>query len=536
MLRRLFLAVESHSGSSRSPGSASSSFGAVQSKRHAASKPGAGLATSMQQHWRVKPSSDVPTPGWGLALPIIPSSTFKMMDAAHGARLHAKDRSPEADEDGYVYGRWGNPTTHAVGRMLSTAEGIDIEAEGSCTYVFSSGMAAITTTMLTLLTSGSHVVAQRCVYGGTHEVLSGILPALGVEVTWVDGSSIEQWSAAVRPNTRLLYAETPANPSMRLTDLEALGALCLQVNLSRPAPERLAVAVDGTFGTPFHQQALSYPGVDISIHSCTKYLGGHSDVVAGCVTTRDEGLLKRLGHFQKLLGNSLGPWEAYLLGRGMKSFVPRMRTHSANAQQIAEFLEAHPNVTAVHYPGLKSHPDHELAKKMLRNGFSGMISFELPSYAKAAQVCERVKCIHLAVSLGATESLIQHPASMTHAMVPEEERAAAGIPGGLVDSKATTTAATTTTTTNQHKKTTTTTTVQQQCFFFVVCGNLVPGGLVRLSVGTFVWPNHVIQITNYNKQQPNNNNSNKTTSKSQQTVIWNASRLAQRRPVISSPT
>mmetsp|Transcript_60323 Transcript_60323/g.152739 ORF Transcript_60323/g.152739 Transcript_60323/m.152739 type:complete len:449 (-) Transcript_60323:99-1445(-) len=391
-----------------------------------------GLATLLQQHWRVQPSSTVPTPGWGLALPIIPSSTFKLGDAAHGARLHAKERAPEADKDGYVYGRWGNPTTHALGRIISTAEGVNLDREGSCTYVFASGMAAISTALLSFLTGGTHCIAQRCVYGGTHEVLAGVLPAMGVEVTFVDGSSLDEWRSAVRPNTRMLYAETPANPSMRLTDLEALGALSLSVGANRPLEERPIVAVDGTFGTPHHQTPLAFPGVDVSIHSCTKYLGGHSDVLAGSVTARGDLLLRRLGHMQKLLGNSLGPWESYLVARGMKSFVPRMRTHSANAQRIAEFLEAHPAVQAVHYPGLASHPDHELAKRQMKNGFGGMISFEMDGYDAAARVCERVRRVHLAVSLGATESLIQHPASMTHAMIPEEERKAAGIPGSLI--------------------------------------------------------------------------------------------------------
>lgn len=374
----------------------------------------------------------MPTPGWGLALPIITSSTFRLSDAAHGARLHAKERSPEADKDGYVYGRWGNPTTHALGRIISTAEGIDLEKEGSCTYVFSSGMAAISTVFLSFLIGGCHVVAQRCVYGGTHEVLAGVLPAMGVQVTFVDGASMSEWRAAVQPNTRMFYAETPANPSMRLTDLKALGHLSQEVGQKRPSNEQPVVAVDGTFGTPYHQTPLDYPGIDMSIHSCTKYLGGHSDVLAGSVTTRSELLLRRIGHMQKLLGNSLGPWESYLVARGMKSFVPRMRAHSQNAHQVANFLATHPAVKVVHYPGLESHPDHALANRQMKHGFGGMISFEMESYDAAAKVCESVERIHLAVSLGATESLIQHPASMTHVMVPEEERRAAGIPGGLI--------------------------------------------------------------------------------------------------------
>lgn len=398
-----------------------------------ASKKSVGLATTLQQHWRVQPASDVPTPGWGLALPIIPSSTFKLADAGHGARLHAKGRSPEADKDGYVYGRWGNPTTHALGRIISTAEGIDVEADGSGTYVFASGMAAISTVFLSFLQSGSHVVAQRCVYGATYEILSSILPAMGVEVTLVDGPSLEEWRAAIRPTTRMLYAETPANPSMRLSDMQALGALSLEVGAGRAAEERPVVAVDGTFGTPYHQSPLEYPGVDISIHSCTKYLGGHSDVLAGSVTAKkNPAILSRVGHMQKLLGNALGPWESYLVARGMKTFVPRMRTHSGNALEVARYLESHPKIQVVHYPGLESHPDHELAKQQMKHGFGGMLSFEVQDYEAAAKVCGGVRRIHLAVSLGATESLVQHPASMTHAMVPESERQAAGIPGGLI--------------------------------------------------------------------------------------------------------
>mmetsp|Transcript_155203 Transcript_155203/g.376953 ORF Transcript_155203/g.376953 Transcript_155203/m.376953 type:complete len:293 (-) Transcript_155203:1132-2010(-) len=263
-------------------------------------------------------------------------------------------------------------------------------------------------------------------YGGTHEFLDTFGPRLGLEVTYVDGCDIDAYEAAIRPNTAVLYAETSTNPTMRVTDMGALG------QLSRKAGKLLMV--DNTFLSPYHCTPLAdVEGVDVVLHSCTKYLGGHSDVTAGCVATTDSDFAHTLTRVQRLYGGVLPAMDSYLLLRGIKTLDVRMERHAASALRVARWLEAHPAVERVFYPGLESHPDHDIATAQWRRGYSAMLAVEVKGGADAGrQVCEALRVVHLAVSLGSVESLIEHPATMTHTMVTREEREEAGITDGLL--------------------------------------------------------------------------------------------------------
>ena len=392
------------------------------------------FSTLCAQHYHVHEASLA-----GVAPPIVPSSTFLLSDAEHSSRLAAKHEAVESDDDGFFYSRWGSPTNQLAGRIVSALEG----AKG--TFVFGSGMNAITTTLLTILRSGDHVVAPKALYGGTHEWLSIWGPRLGIDVTLVDATTVSNYADAIRPNTRLLYAETPANPTMRLTDLEALGLLALEARAQSNGNVAshtngdgtncgVRVIVDGTFATPYHVRPLQqFPGVDAVIHAGTKYFGGHSDILAGTVSSNDAGLLQALGKASKLFGGPLAPFDAFLLARGLKTLDVRMARHAENAMEVARFLDMHPLVDAVFYPGLQSHPDHSLAQQQFRNGFGGMVAFDVAGGEVAGKrFVENVRLINLAVSLGGVESLVEHAASMTHTMVPADERREAGITDGLI--------------------------------------------------------------------------------------------------------
>jgi len=284
------------------------------------------------------------------------------------------------------------------------------------------------------------------VYGGTHEFLVQFASQWGIEYTFVDATDPEEYRKALRPNTKVVYTESPANPTCRLTDLEAVARVTdahAAAGHTRPI-----IMCDSTFATPFHQRCLEIPGVDVAIHSATKYIGGHSDIVAGSVTSKSGDFMHEVAKTQKLLGASLAPLESFLLARGLRTLHVRMERHGENAMAVAKMLEAHPMVAANFYPGLPSHPDHELAKKVFSSGgsgcmtrraqsFGGMLAFivagdDETALRRARRMCERLELITLAVSLGGTESLIEHPASMTHAMIPREDRLAGGLQDGLV--------------------------------------------------------------------------------------------------------
>jgi methionine-gamma-lyase len=361
-----------------------------------------------------------------LSVPIVLSSTFIMDSTKHGARLSSKSHAnaQSADEDGFLYSRWGNPTNQAVGKVVSRLE------HAKATFVYASGMSAISATLLTQLGAGTHLICQAVVYGGTLEFLSHYAPKYGIEVTYVPCTDLDGFRNAIRPNTRLIYVETPANPNMRLTDLSKIGEIALA---ARQQGSKLLVAVDGTFSSPVHQQPLTIAGIDISIHSATKYLGGHSDLLAGVVSTNNLDFITRMGLSYKMFGGGLPPFDSYLLLRGVKTLDVRMERHSKSALTLAMYLEKQPKIATVFYPGLASHPDHQLARRQMSRGYGGMMSFEVKSgEAGGRKLVEHLRLIKHAVSLGGVESLICHSASTTHAMVDPMVRRAGGVTDGLV--------------------------------------------------------------------------------------------------------
>jgi len=380
-----------------------------------------------------------------VSLPIVLGSTFVLDSAAHGARLHEKKEAPYADGDGYVYGRWGSPTNEGAARQLAALEGVGPGDAGGC-MLFSSGMSAITAALMATLKAGDHAIFPYTVYGGTHEFLVQFAQHWGIEYSFVDSTHADNYRQALRPSTKVLYTESPANPTCRLTDLAAVARLATEHGSA--GHTRPLVMCDSTFATPFHQRCLDYPGVDVAIHSATKYIGGHSDIVAGSVTSRSTEFMHELAKTQKLVGASLAPLESFLLARGLRTLHVRMERHGESAMEVAKMLEAHHLIQTVYYPGLPSHPEHELAKSVYTSGgagcmsrrkqsFGGMLAFIVAgenetALRRARRLCERLQLVTLAVSLGGTESLIEHPASMTHAMIPREDRLAGGLDDGLV--------------------------------------------------------------------------------------------------------
>ncbi len=316
---------------------------------------------------------------------------------------------------GYEYSRTSNPTRAALERNLARLEG------GEFGFAFASGMAAINAVM-TLLKSGDHVVTGRNLYGGTFRLFERVLKGFGFEFTYVATTNLASVEEAIRENTRLLFLETPTNPIMEITDLAAASELAHR--------HKLLVAVDNTFMSPYLQRPLEL-GADIVIHSTTKYLNGHSDGVGGAVVMNDPELADRLKFVQNAAGAVLGPMDSWLVLRGVKTLAVRMRQHSENGMAVAEFLAGHSKVQRVHYPGLSSHPQYELGRKQM-HGPGGMLSFETGSITNARTVLNSVRLCSLAESLGGVETLISHPASMTHASVPPEERERLGITDGLV--------------------------------------------------------------------------------------------------------
>ncbi len=316
---------------------------------------------------------------------------------------------------GYEYARTQNPTREALERCVASLEG------GTHGFAFGSGLAALDT-ILKLLSAGDHVVCGENVYGGSHRLMERVYSRLGLRFSFVDMRDPGRVAAALTPATRLVYCETPTNPMMFLADLEAIG------NITQA--HGLLLAVDNTFATPYFQQPLAL-GADIVLHSTTKYLNGHSDMVGGMLVTAREDLAERIGFLQNAAGGVPGPMDCWLCLRGLKTLPLRMRQHDAAGREIAAWLTTHPRVRKVYYPGLPDHPQHELAKRQMR-GFGGMISIELGDAALARRVVEKTRVFALAESLGGVESLIGHPASMTHASVPVALRQAMGLTDSLV--------------------------------------------------------------------------------------------------------
>ncbi len=316
---------------------------------------------------------------------------------------------------GYEYARVTNPTRDALQANVASLEG------GRYGAAFGSGLAAIEA-LVKKLSAGDHVVSEENTYGGTTRMFNTILARLGIEFTYIDGRDPDEIRRAIRPETRLIYLETPTNPMMRLTDL----AVAAQIGRDAGIP----TAVDNTFASPYNQRPLEH-GIDLVVHSTTKYLNGHSDVVGGMVVTSSDEWGEHLYYMQKAAGAVPGPMDCWLTLRGTKTLAVRMEAHNRNGLKMAEFLAEHDKVETVNYPGLPSHPQHELAAKQMK-GFTGMISIELGSLERARAMVEATRIFSLAESLGGVESLIGHPAMQTHAAVAPDRRRAMGISDGLV--------------------------------------------------------------------------------------------------------
>ena len=358
----------------------------------------------------VHAGEDSDTTADSIAIPIYETSSFSFDSAEQGAaRFSGK-------EEGYIYTRLGNPTIRALERSVAELE------NGEDARACASGMAAITTTLMSIVKKGDHVVATDCLYGGTLKLFLDILPQFGIDFTLIDSSDAANIKAAVRENTRLIYVETPSNPTLKLTDIRETVKVAAEFGL--------LTAVDNTFMSPYLQRPIEL-GADIVIHSLTKSLSGHSDVIGGIVVG-SRSFFKTFDPIFKNTGPTLGPFEAWLTLRGIKTLPIRMEKHNENAIRIAGFLEEHIKIERVYYPGLKSHSQHELAKKQM-SGFGGVLCFQVRGGLEAGiKLMNSMKLCTLAVSLGSVETLISHPASMTHSLITGEERLKVGITDNLV--------------------------------------------------------------------------------------------------------
>jgi cystathionine beta-lyase/cystathionine gamma-synthase len=343
-----------------------------------------------------------PDPSTGAIItPIFQTSTYVQDELGH--------------HKGYEYARTQNPTRGALEGNIAAIEG----GKGACAYA--SGMAAISA-IATMLSAGDHVVVTDNTYGGTYRLFEQVLTKYGLEFSYVDTSQPDLVERAIRPSTRMLFIETPTNPVMRLTDLKVVAGIAKSHDIR--------LVVDNTFASPIVQRPIEF-GADLVIHSTTKYLNGHSDSVGGIVVANRDEDVEWLTFVQNAAGAILSPFDSWLVLRGTKTLSIRMAQHNANGMALATFLEGHPKVTRVLYPGLKSHPQHDLAARQMR-GFGGMLSFDVGSFEAARRVCNGVRLMALAESLGGVETLICHPASMTHASVPKERREAIGLTDSLV--------------------------------------------------------------------------------------------------------
>ena len=343
--------------------------------------------------------------------PIYQTSTFSFKSAEHGANLFA------GKEKGFIYTRIGNPTIGALEDKLAELE------NGFGGVALASGMAAVSTIYAAILKTGDHMISTGAVYGPSRAVMESIFKDFGVESTYTDTAILENIEKAIKPNTKMLYLETPANPTIVLTDIKAACEIAHKHNI--------IVVVDNTFSSPYLQQPLDL-GADVVLHSLTKFINGHADIVGGALIVKEEELYKKVRKAMTFIGGNMDPHQAYLVIRGVKTLSIRIDRAQESAMKVAEYLEAHPKVEWIKYPGLKSFEQHELAKQQM-SGFGSMISFGVKGgYDAGVVLMNNVKLALLAVSLGGVESLIQHPASMTHAGVSKEARAEAGITDSLV--------------------------------------------------------------------------------------------------------
>jgi O-succinylhomoserine (thiol)-lyase len=320
------------------------------------------------------------------------------------------------EHKGYEYTRSHNPTRTALEQCIASLE------EGKYGLAFASGMAA-EQAVLSLLSAGDHIVSCDDLYGGTYRIFERVMRRYHVDTTYVTASNLVEYEQAIRPNTKLIWLETPTNPLLRLIDIQAVADIAHRHNL--------LVVVDNTFASPYFQQPLKL-GADIVVHSTTKYINGHSDVIGGALVLNDEEVYQSLKFYENAAGGVPSPFDSWLTLRGIKTLTVRMRQHEDNAKAVAKYLVEHPRIEKVYYPGLTSHPDYELARRQM-SGFGGMLSFQFKgSYADVDKVVRRFKVIALAESLGGVESLICHPASMTHGSIPKEIREPRGITDTLL--------------------------------------------------------------------------------------------------------
>lgn len=343
--------------------------------------------------------------------PIYQTSTFKFKNADHGARCFS------GEEKGYIYTRLGNPTIEDLEVTVAELE------NGYASLAVASGMAAVNTVYLTVLGAGDHMVAHNAIYGPSRAIMEKLYPKFGIESSFVDATKIEEIEKAIKPNTKLLFLETPANPTIGITDLKAATELAHK--------HGILVCVDNTFCSPYLQRPIEF-GVDIVLHSMTKFINGHADIVGGIVIAKDKELFDELKYVMINMGFNMDPHQAFLVRRGLKTLAIRIDKAQENSIKVADYLEAHPKVDWVLYPGLKSHPQYELGLEQM-DGPGAMISFGVKGGLKAGKVVmDNVKLALLAVSLGGIETLIQHPASMTHSKLSKEAKISAGISDGLI--------------------------------------------------------------------------------------------------------
>jgi len=345
-----------------------------------------------------------------LSPPIYQTSTFAFRDADHGARLFRRE------EEGYVYTRFSNPTTDILSKKIALLESTEAG------LIFASGQAAMFSTVATLAKSGDHIISDNTIYGGTFGLLKNIFPRFGIDITFVNSANTGELVEAVKANTKLIFIETPANPTLKILDI----ARCAETAHSKNIP----LCVDNTFATPYLQRPIEL-GADIVIHSATKYFGGHGDIIGGVVVGKKE-FISNVWINAKDVGATIAPFNSWLVLRGLKTLAVRMDRHCETAMKIAEYLENHGKVEKVYYPGLESHPGHELAKKQMRD-FGGMVGFDVKGGKEAGKiVMNSVKLCIIAVSLGDVDTLIEHPASMTHSTYSDEELRGCGINPGYV--------------------------------------------------------------------------------------------------------
>ena len=356
-------------------------------------------------------AGSTPDPLGSAVTPIYQTSTFSFRDADHGARCFS------GEEKGYIYTRIANPNINELEVAVAELE------NGFGGIASSSGMAAVNNVYLTLLGQGDHMISHNAVYGPSRGIMEKLYPKFGVEFDYVDTTDVKNIEKAIKPNTKLLYLETPANPTIGITDLKAAVEIAHKHNI--------IVCVDNTFCSPYLQRPLDL-GADIVLHSMTKFINGHADIVGGMVVAKDEALYNELRYIMVNVGFNMDPHQAWLARRGLKTLSIRIDKAQENAIKVADYLEAHPKVDWILYPGLKSHPQYELAKEQM-DGPGAMISFGVKGGLDAGKkVMNNVHLALLAVSLGGIETLIQHPASMTHSKLSKEARESAGITDGLV--------------------------------------------------------------------------------------------------------